>query len=93
MDPALIAARAAAVIALVQIAKSFGLPTNYAAVVAGVIGAALYVAGEAWPALNPMLLGLAAAGIYTLASEIGGGNSKPFLENDAATRAAIRGDS
>ena len=66
-------ARIAAVVALVQIAKTFGLSTQYAAVVAGVIGAGLYLLGEAFPVLNGALIGLSAAGIYTLASEIGGG--------------------
>ncbi len=77
MDPVVLsAARVAAVVALVQIAKTFGLSAQYAAVTAGVLGAALYLLGEAFPALNGALIGLAAAGIYTLASEVGGGPVK-----------------
>ena len=82
MDPvALNAARIAAVIGLTQIAKALGLPTQYAAVTAGVLGAILYVAGEAFPPVNVVILGLAGAGIYTLASEIGGGPSSAAPES------------
>lgn len=81
MDPVLVAAQAAAIIGLVQIAKAIGLPTKFAATAALVIGAVLVTAGGMVPRINEILIGLSAAGLYTIASEIGGGPSTSFVRD------------
>lgn len=75
MDPVVIAAQGAAIIGLVQIAKALGLPSKFAATAALLIGAVLVTAGGAFPRITEIIVGLSAAGVYTIASEIGGGPS------------------
>ena len=67
MDPnLLIAARLAAIIAIVDVIKDLGLDPKYAVAASTMIGVGLYMLGQYIPGVDPLILGLSASGLYAL---------------------------
>lgn len=66
------AALSAASVAVTEALKSFGLPGKVAGTTAMLVGVLLYVLGRVNPDVNVILIGLAGAGVYTLAQKFGG---------------------
>ena len=70
-DPLYFAALSSASVAITQILKGFGLPSKVAGTTAMLLGVLLYTVGTMYPQVNVLLIGLAGAGVYTLAQKVG----------------------
>lgn len=67
MDPnLLVAARLAAIIAIVDVLKDIGLAPRFAVMASTMVGVGLFILGQYVPGVDPLILGLAASGLYAI---------------------------
>jgi len=78
MDTVITIATVPAILALVNVAKSFGLPVRWAALLAIVLGVSIvmgegFMPDDLWAFMSKgLILGLSAAGVYDAAKIVGG---------------------